>query len=501
MPKKKTKKAGTKKPKETPKQAVPASLAETEAHAAVPSAEPVAHTRPLHEPTNAQWLSEDIPTTTADDVRSSVDAKPVPKAVAFSSPAEKLAARPAPIQAFGGADAPSPPHAPEAAPPDADECEVMALDLTEPAAVPMAAPAPWHAAAVGLEGSRRIKKLLFGDRPWRHTWAVQGLCFSEDVSYGLVQHEGGPCGPLAVLQAFVLMDLFYAAPAAAAPDVSEERATQAVAAAMADILLNIAEQTHGHRATVFLATLGGGGAPPDGTNLKQSCHTEEFRLLAFTARQALVGYVLAHRAQYTAPRGNGLLLFLVSALYTKAGSAKAPDWGLLQRDMDCKDTSLVVEHGYCGQELVNLLLFGRAVSNVFDGVTEIGEGPDVMALQGVPHRSRAGYLTLMEHFGNCRVGERLKAPEHPVWVVCSESHYTVLFAKREGAAGADEAFDLWYWDQLGMQDEEIRLSVDPTGALSPSVPAGDELVPPIDDVIRTKWPGATINWNGTDPLL
>ena len=280
--------------------------------------------------------------------------------------------------------------------------------------------------------------------------------------------------------------------AAAAPDFSEERAMQAVAAAMADILLNIAEQTHGHRATVFLATLGGGGAPPDGTNLKQSCHTEEFRLLAFT-----VGYVLAHRAQYTAPRGNGLLLFLLSALYTKTGSAKAPDWGLLLRDMDCKDTSLVVEHGYCGQELVNLLLFGRAVSNVFDGVTEIGEGPDVMALQGVPHRSRAGYLTLMEHFGNCRVGERLKDPVHPVWVVCSESHYTVLFAKREGAAGADEASDLWYWDQLGMQDEEIRLSVDPSGALSPSVPAGDELVPPIDDVIRTKWPGATIcGWGG-----
>lgn len=28
-----------------------------------------------------------------------------------------------------------------------------------------------------------------------------------------------------------------------------------------------------------------------------------------------------------------------------------------------------------------------------------------------------------------------------------------------------------------------------------------DLVPPIDMVIRTNWPGSSVDWNGTDPIL
>jgi hypothetical protein len=47
----------------------------------------------------------------------------------------------------------------------------------------------------------------------------------------------------------------------------------------------------------------------------------------------------------------------------------------------------------------------------------------------------------------------------PIFVICSESHYSVLFGVERSlcgpAAPADE-FDLFYYDELGRQDETIR---------------------------------------------
>jgi len=35
--------------------------------------------------------------------------------------------------------------------------------------------------------------------------------------------------------------------------------------------------------------------------------------------------------------------------------------------MDVKDNALLTEHGYASQELINIILVGKASSNVFDG--------------------------------------------------------------------------------------------------------------------------------------
>ena len=63
-------------------------------------------------------------------------------------------------------------------------------------------------------------------------------------------------------------------------------------------------------------------------------------------------------------------------------------------------------------------------------------------------------------------------------------------------------FDVYYYDQLGRQDETIRLTVDTQPRTPP--PAIDDqsaLIPPIDLVIRTKWSGAAVDWNGSEPIL
>ena len=64
------------------------------------------------------------------------------------------------------------------------------------------------------------------------------------------------------------------------------------------------------------------------------------------------------------------------------------------------------------------------------------------------------------------------------------------------------SFDLFYYDPLGQQDEEIRITVDPAGGGVGAVPVSspgdvdDDLTSPIEHCIRTKWRDAAVDWNG-----
>lgn len=62
---------------------------------------------------------------------------------------------------------------------------------------------------------------------------------------------------------------------------------------------------------------------------------------------------------------------------------------------------------------------------MFDGRIDLGGG---MFVKGVSTPVEVGFLTLLESLNYCKVGQYLKCPQWPIWVVGSESHYTVLFA-------------------------------------------------------------------------
>lgn len=74
---------------------------------------------------------------------------------------------------------------------------------------------------------------------------------------------------------------------------------------------------------------------------------------------------------------------------------------------------------------MNLLLSGSAVANVFDGKMDLGGN---MFVKGISTTVQVGFLTLLESLNYCKVGQYLKCPNWPIWVIGSESHYTVLFA-------------------------------------------------------------------------
>ena len=53
------------------------------------------------------------------------------------------------------------------------------------------------------------------------------------------------------------------------------------------------------------------------------------------------------------------------------------------------------------------------------------------------------------------------------------------------------------------QHEPIRLTVRPNveGVVLPDVTDDSALVPPLDAVVRTRWPGCVVDWNGGEPIL
>jgi len=172
--------------------------------------------------------------------------------------------------------------------------------------------------------------------------------------------------------------------------------------------------------------------------------------------------------------------------------------------MDDPKSCLIGTHGYCSQEVVNLLLTGRASSNVFDNVITLDDGKESRSvLKGVTRRSEVGFLALFEHYNSCQVGTFLKCPRYPIWVICSESHFSVLFAKDpavcDNNANGLNKFDLYYYDGLLHHEDEIKLTISVSN-IQPEAYSND-LIPPIDLCIRTKWKDAHVDWNGTEPLL
>ncbi|KAA6429131.1 MAG: hypothetical protein FRX49_00527 [Trebouxia sp. A1-2] len=212
--------------------------------------------------------------------------------------------------------------------------------------------------------------------------------------------------------------------------------------------------------------------------------------------------------QFQEPYGYGLLLLLFSLLLTH---------GIRQTkaDMDEPDTCLIAAHGYCSQDLVNLVLTGHAVTNCFNGKRDVAG----KMCQGVQQRSRLGFLSLFEWFGYTQVGSHLKDPALPIWVVCSESHFTILYRllshdrHASGTASSGSDLTLMYYDGLANQEQPIKLTVSKalqpdgtaihyqTGVVQHKGNADNGLVPPLEHVLHTKWPEATVHWSGCEPIL
>lgn len=144
------------------------------------------------------------------------------------------------------------------------------------------------------------------------------------------------------------------------------------------------------------------------------------------------------------------------------------------------------------------MLVGQSKSNVHDGDKDLGDG---FVLKGIDKKSDIGFLTYFEYFGYFTVGENLKTPNVPIWIVCSESHYSVIFSvDSNNVKKTGTSFDLVYYDELARQEDDIILTIEPGKYNGPGCNDNKNPVP-IEEVIRTKWTKGKVCWNGRTKIL
>ncbi|XP_022190926.2 probable ubiquitin carboxyl-terminal hydrolase MINDY-4 isoform X2 [Nilaparvata lugens] len=346
--------------------------------------------------------------------------------------------------------------------------------------------------------SKRLTKLFLGnesslDVPSR--WKGQSFVFNDStkLKYGLMQSQGGPCGVIAVVQAFLLKALLFDDKTQA---VCQDpfRPTQVelrtgLVQAISEILWQAGK---GESAVLALYKTAGDEVDNDDDVKEEEGKNEDKKKENIICRkffklQELQSAVRKELNQFLSTDGNGCYLVAISAILSSGIQS-------VLSDMDEASSSLIVNGGSCSLELVNLLLTGNAVSNVFDNNMHIGP----CLLKGISKRSNIGFLSIYEHTNTCQVGSNLKTPRYPIWVVNCQNHFTVIYSENKKLISdwrAERQFNIYLYDSMSNQKDEVKLTIDTTGLyLKPR--SDGEYVPPIELCLLTKWKGAAISWNG-----
>jgi len=202
-------------------------------------------------------------------------------------------------------------------------------------------------------------------RYFNDPWLRQGFSFSDhgDLRFGIVQNEGGPCGPLACVQAHVLLHLMKDRGLRGdtiSSNVSSKIQKDAVATALTTILWRAACQRKGEQSAKAVVAL------PEDPNSKGDPLVEGLVLHNFTSSAALFKFLSKPDVSkiFGAPQGPGVALFVCSVALSRGLDAIKEDFDTAE---GLGESAFLTSHFYASQLLVNLCLVGRAVANVFDG--------------------------------------------------------------------------------------------------------------------------------------
>ncbi|KAJ7985646.1 hypothetical protein DPEC_G00354220 [Dallia pectoralis] len=288
----------------------------------------------------------------------------------------------------------------------------------------------------GRPGISGISASLF--RRW-----TQGFVFSETEHTALEQFEGGPCAVIAPVQAFLLKNILFNRDGPNWRHITEEEQNMALCSTLADIL-ELASSTSSttsyclvtwakgqspHTSTTHTHTALTGG-PESSQTLQDQLPTAlaaadlGFERFHSHLQKRSVKSLLELREEVVSLYGTwtgrcGVLLFLYSVILTKGIE------NIRNEIEDTKEPLIDPVYGHGSQSLVNLLVTGHAVSNVWDGDRECSG----MKLHGIHNKASVGFLTLMESLRYCKVGAFLKSPKFPIWILGSETHLSVFFTK------------------------------------------------------------------------
>nr|XP_020504187.1 ubiquitin carboxyl-terminal hydrolase MINDY-3 isoform X3 [Labrus bergylta] len=249
---------------------------------------------------------------------------------------------------------------------------------------------------------------------------TQGFVFSENEHTALEQFEGGPCAVIAPVQAFFLKNILFNRESPNWRQMSEEEQKTALCTTLSEIL----ESACSSPTTEFcLVTWAKGQSPHTSTqtNTQTQSQTQDMPESSQPSQEQQQPTALAAKdlgfeqfhsvlhkrtvvsvsglreevlSLYHTWRGCcGVLLFLYSVILTKGIE------NIRNEIQDTMEPLIDPVHGHGSQSLVNLLVTGHAVSNVWDGDRECSG----MKLHGIHKQASVGFLTLMESLLYCKV--------------------------------------------------------------------------------------------------
>ncbi|CAL7933865.1 unnamed protein product [Xylocopa violacea] len=303
-----------------------------------------------------------------------------------------------------------------------------------------------------------IKALLWGNTVKKDVfkrWA-QGFYFSPDEPTALVQTEGGPCAVIAPVQAFILKELLSETDISIWKNINMDTSYQLLVRASIEIL----KQAAGEKVPKFYIVFMDCTFPnhenerkakwiekvpkienseeeisiENNENMEQNkelllmeineeCQNidcdlfhSQLRLFTTNTTEQLEEF-FSERLEMLKDR-YGILLLLYSVIVTKGITEIRSEMS------DPLEPMIDSVYGYGSQSLINLMLTGRAVSHVWDHDQDVGG----LKLRGIDKQNSIGFLALLEHLCYCEVGTFLKSPSHPIWVLGSETHLSVLFS-------------------------------------------------------------------------
>ncbi|XP_028014688.1 ubiquitin carboxyl-terminal hydrolase MINDY-3 isoform X2 [Myotis myotis] len=249
---------------------------------------------------------------------------------------------------------------------------------------------------------------------------TQGFVFSESEGSALEQFEGGPCAVIAPVQAFLLKKLLFSSEKSSWRDCPEEERKELLCHTLCDILESACCDNSGSYCLVswLRGKTAEENASISGSPAESSCQVEHsssalaveelgferFHALiqkrSFGSLSELKDAVLDQYSMWGSKFG--VLLFLYSVLLTKGIE------NIKNEIEDSTEPLIDPVYGHGSQSLINLLLTGHAVSNVWDGDRECSG----MKLLGIHEQAAVGFLTLMEALRYCK-DMALVAPEAP----------------------------------------------------------------------------------------
>nr|XP_042712649.1 ubiquitin carboxyl-terminal hydrolase MINDY-3 [Chrysemys picta bellii] len=254
-------------------------------------------------------------------------------------------------------------------------------------------------------------------------WA-QGFVYSESESTALEQFEGGPCAVIAPVQAFLLKKLFTCEKSAWR-ECQEEEQKNLLCHTLCDILEMACSD---NSESYSLATWIRGKTTEETASISESpvesSHQEE-QPSALAAEE--LGFERFHALiQINEKKSTLVPVQQLEFIGPYVDSAKAS----LPRNSEHEvrmGSKLSPQRTYQSHLRASYYLFTTTAIN--EGSIPSCDHLSMYKLLGIRKQATVGFLTLMESLRYCKVGSYLKSPKFPIWILGSETHLTVFFAK------------------------------------------------------------------------